>query len=1109
MRKIKITALLLAVLMIVTAFAGCASKSTVTNLDNKVNDIEGELTDIKGTLSKIEEALGKIETPEINVDEIVDKVKEELGKDDESGDDIPDDTGATTDVATEIAKAGAIIDDLKGDFEDNKANYTAEDIDAVRKAFGEAQATISACKKVEDVQAALDKLMAELAAHKAVNAVLYDYIVALKGNITDDAKETVEAAEAALKAAKKFYKYDDSTVSAEKKEPLTDYEYAEDKTIHLVDVLEDLFDAYHYTLPQIKREADALEKTIDEITPELTFPEVTEIVLNYNDWAKRAAKLSETLVALVENKDELLAAQKSALNALAAGEIFAKEKVESTLIGANFGKDVPLFDDYITLVNNGANEQVVFIYKTKDAAGDEVYALTSGIYAAIDAKIEAWAEEYELTAEAVEYIVKEKFGGGDDLFYAKYNADKALVKAFEAEYEKLADGTFAAIKALNSKKLAADAIDVVTAYKKNAEDIDAWQKALKEAYAEELKNDKDINGTADRNINNNTKYADALLANFNAYVVKAELCEYLEDTKTFKKYNFEFLTKIDVKKNETEAYYHNLYDFDSAELALFLTGAYRDAQKAANAINLAVKNFTVEDEDSIKDLLVNIGGYVKYNATPAFGKAHLEAIDAVAIDTKLFDADRKLIAMPATIAEFIYAYKTVAPYDLSSLIDTAAYDAKLAAIEAQIKDAQAALSEVNDAYVALLDGNRFAIVNMETYGTILNLHSIFAKWTVKGWLDMQVATVVNTTADGVKEYRLTPINEGYDYMTDAVLNPENGEIINLRNAARYLNSEAGLVVDAYTMLDKIKAFGGSFAYNDMGGKIDTIVQAAKGTAATLKYNGVVSVTVSEAMTADGVDATGAEYKKGERLWTVEYVTFSAGDSRQLDTNLITAKFALYNVGDNVNNIPQEIKDEIAKRAWVSGTAAVATVDEIYTEVFETIPEWVRDMGTLKAMYDAFKALNGKMIANYQLPALAMALEAKFLIDNGASYDAITTAKANFDPALGGYGFNYIKGMTAVALKVANVSDTTIRDALGSNVTTLSALKLAVKAIETNSSLTTIGNISFGAADINWMSAELDIENNDCTFTPDDATWAEIYDAETIVAMQNVAGIIVH
>ncbi|MBQ7380792.1 MAG: hypothetical protein IJW69_01770, partial [Clostridia bacterium] len=240
MRKIKITALLLAVLMIVTAFAGCASKSTVTNLDNKVNDIEGELTDIKGTLSKIEEALGKIEAPEINVDEIVDKVKEELGKDDESGDDIPDDTGATADLATEIGKAGATIEALQGEYAANKANYTAEDYAKILEIFGDAQATISHCKKVADVKAALDAMNAKLGEIVAVNDGIYAYIVALDGHIDADAAELVEKAADALKEAVKFYKINDATAPQELKDNLLDYAIGEDEKIDLKQELEDL-----------------------------------------------------------------------------------------------------------------------------------------------------------------------------------------------------------------------------------------------------------------------------------------------------------------------------------------------------------------------------------------------------------------------------------------------------------------------------------------------------------------------------------------------------------------------------------------------------------------------------------------------------------------------------------------------------------------------------------------------------------------------------------------------------------------------------------------------------------------------------------------------------
>ena len=119
MRKIKITALLLAVLMIVTAFAGCASKSTVTNLDNKVADLDGKIQEQANALAGIQDSLKDITA-----------ALENQGSSDELDDVKAEIEANKKDTDEKIDDILAAIESLK----DSVAGATGEDED-VKKAI--------------------------------------------------------------------------------------------------------------------------------------------------------------------------------------------------------------------------------------------------------------------------------------------------------------------------------------------------------------------------------------------------------------------------------------------------------------------------------------------------------------------------------------------------------------------------------------------------------------------------------------------------------------------------------------------------------------------------------------------------------------------------------------------------------------------------------------------------------------------------------------------------------------------------------------------------------------------------------------------------------------
>jgi hypothetical protein len=1103
MRKIKITALLLAVLMIVTAFAGCASKSTVTNLDNKVNDLDASIEEQKAALSGIESTLATIskalenQGSSENLDEVIKDIEENEKATADLAGAIKDLQAAIEDLKKEPAtQAPATPDDLQvvinqysaklealaGEVEDDKANYTAETLTAIRELVGEVETSIENAKDKAAVEAAYKAFTDKLAdkTYMSVNAKLYAYVLELKGNITDASADKVDEAVEALEAAAKFY--EDGYYA----EALVEYEINDDETIDLVAAIEALEDAQYVVLPQIKAEADEIEEMIADIDESYDFYDVTEILSIYKAWEKEAKKLSPENVKLVANYNDLLAAHTSALNNDVAKTIFAAATVESALY-ASFGEEVHIFYDYLDLLDSG--KQVLYVFDTAKEGADGVAkatkALTSKIYDAIDAWVADWAKEYGLTDLAVETIIDFFYGdilGYGENFYARYNADKALVKAFEAEAKTLADGIFKNIKALNNKRLGADAVEVLNAYKKNAADIDAWKKALVDAYEADLLADDDERET--RNIYNIDLYEDALEANFNLMVADAKLCVYDETTKTYADYTLGF------DATGANEYYYDLYDFKNADMVEFMLVTFQAAQDAADKINARIKNFKTAQAHSIAPIVANIGGYVEIVGN------ELKVVKDTAIVAGA-------AGTPDTIAEFIYKYKTDVKYDLSSMINVADYEAKIAEVEKNIKAADAALEALDVAYGKYLKGD--GLVTLSDKAEITALYGLLTKWMAAGHVEMSIATETKTAANGVKEYKLTKLVDRYNNIDADVLvttaandNTKDGQtsqIVLDKYRVDLLQKQADLAVSAYTVMDKVYAFNSSvaFSYDNYSGH-GPAKSAYEATRDNLGTHGVVAVTCGTPMTADGVDTLGRAYKQGMSLWTVEYVTYTDVNSKPLFitdklegyffSNYTDAAAAKNKLADVKNAAGETIQEVLNKNIYGTKPANLSTyVNTLFTD----IPTLVKNYGE--------SALKDKLLPNLVLPILATGLEARFLVNNyGEKYEALDKANDKFDAENGGYGFQYVKGLSYAY--VDNKDATQANTVSASNkaavksATDIESLRIAVKACLVDNSGSYVDEVVFGGADYSWMKPIFDRGNAYLTakdFDVDDLT----------------------
>lgn len=216
MRKIKLMALLLATLMIVSAFAGCAGvkKEELDALDVRVQALEDllngqqkDLEDIKNQIADIDnsevlDAIESIKTDlEDKIKDVNDRVDDEVGKADAS-------VTVSDAVKTEQQKALAKIEVQRAAYAQNSYKYSTENYEKISEALGTATGAVNAATTVEGVAKALAAMDAELAKYLTYQDMAYKYYVDLLGNVNVDAEDLVNEAKAFLKEVKAVYDED-------------------------------------------------------------------------------------------------------------------------------------------------------------------------------------------------------------------------------------------------------------------------------------------------------------------------------------------------------------------------------------------------------------------------------------------------------------------------------------------------------------------------------------------------------------------------------------------------------------------------------------------------------------------------------------------------------------------------------------------------------------------------------------------------------------------------------------------------------------------------------------------------------------------------------------
>ena len=214
MRKIKLMALLLAALMIVTAFAGCAGvkKEELDALDVRVQALEDLLNGQQKDLEEIKNDLAGLDNKEVldAIDSMKTDLENQIKDVNTRVDDFEDKAdapiaGVSAETKAEQQKALALIEVKRAEFTKAVDEYSAEDYTKISEALGTATGAVNAATTVDAVKAAMTALDSELAKYMTYAMKAYDYYCKLLGNVNADAGDLVAEVKAFLKEVEAVY----------------------------------------------------------------------------------------------------------------------------------------------------------------------------------------------------------------------------------------------------------------------------------------------------------------------------------------------------------------------------------------------------------------------------------------------------------------------------------------------------------------------------------------------------------------------------------------------------------------------------------------------------------------------------------------------------------------------------------------------------------------------------------------------------------------------------------------------------------------------------------------------------------------------------------------
>ena len=729
MRKVKLLALLLAALMVVAAFAGCANteniEADIVDLDDRVSALEGKLDEQNGKLDeiqsdladdttaeeleKIEAALEEQKQANAELQETIKDLIEKLDKveNETAGDANAEAAAAALQAAVKVYTTK--LNEAKISYELARPDYTAEDYAFIVTTISAAISSISSATDEAGVKKIYDDAMAAVNGKSTVLSKLVNYYNAIMNNVTVESEALVNEAYqfVALNgpAAELYYS---NGVWANK---VTAYETGKigpdgaPVKVDLVAAINAAKAAHVYVAStNFKKLVDTTNATIAvlkdgvEYVASGNYTTITAAQTAYNNYVAvisgngtYAAYLSDSLLALVS--PAYLEAAKAEMSALV---------VAAALYNAN------TFASYKALADKEA-------YTAKD------------VYAATDVAVSAWATANNLSDKNVKAIINAKEGVAK--FYEQYNVDKAVVAKYVEAYSKLTT-LMNRVDALN--KITLLTTDNIKAYAQVAADIDAWR---------DLGKIKDVNN-ADKAVKIND-------TTFKAMLVDSKIIDNTVD--------------LEAAAITSAAAYYGLYNFVNAaklNTATFfgVGGTYLTAKAEAKSIKDAVK--ALNDVETDKILSNNFNSIEQYIKIKGDYKADANGVYKPVYANK----DDTYATGVLTMAAFVEKYThdgTVAgesvSYCLEFMLDDVAYDSGVKAVSDRLANQAAAFEKLmfnadKKHLVDLIDATTSdkvpSGINLADKATVEAAQTAYDKWVVGGGnSEMRIWTADGTTGN--------------------------------------------------------------------------------------------------------------------------------------------------------------------------------------------------------------------------------------------------------------------------------------------------------------------------------------------------------------------------
>ncbi len=798
MRKIKITALLLAVLMVMAVFAGCASSSDVDSLEQTVQDFinqsnannSAQQEQVDKNTDDIQAILGALATLTDAVDsnkdaqdesnaallaaiEALNKQLEDLNKQIE---DI--EKGNTTEATLEGIKNGYIKDlnEKKIACDLNKAEYVPADYQTVVTALTNGVSAVTAAKTEADAKKAYDEAIKVYNDNATVATKLIGFytkasagltkdsaalIAEIKAYINGTAAVTGGAAEVKSTVATAFgithtsgNTFDFAANAASLPNSIKAHAISASKNVNLIEELLKAVAAYEYlTGDAFKGLVDSAKNAIKAIgTVDLSsasLAKVTAARTAYDNFEAEVKGNGTYAAWIADSNLDLVDTLKTLTDAEARIDVLATAKV--------------LYVKAIGTPNGVGGYTSAFDAYT--AATVKVnYQLKTTVYDVINERLAKWIADYSLEPVNVAIIVNEI----DGVNYEAYLADNHKVALFakaHADFKAIADRITTLSNGTTLNTASFDEFKAIT------KAIDNWKKVQKA--------DADNTNALLKPAISVNDYNFALI--IEAYKLNNGVAYDYTAVTDSTDYVFVADTTIGATAADYTAAknYVALYKFDGKDGAIteFYKVTFNEADAAATVINKAIKAIDLTKIRSIKSILAVDGTWVE-----ASGKWTQKKIEDITVSGAV-----------DTIAEFKKTYVTTT-YDLSYLVKEADLTQKLTDAKKLIADQKVVATSLAATVKSINDTIKTNPINLDHKATVETAYASYQAAITKAGINVMEEFVL--VSGSTTEYEYKHI---LDTAAAADLEAWNADI-------KTLAAEANALVALYTNLKKVNSY---------------------------------------------------------------------------------------------------------------------------------------------------------------------------------------------------------------------------------------------------------------------------------------------------------------